>query len=812
MLKLQFSPQQLCLDLLHADTEEQVISLLRSQGHWDNPDAWRSFGDKEGNYSTFGNQARSADASLVEKIVNSVDAVLIGECRSAGIKPNSPEAPRSIPEAVAQFFRGDRTRSDSLGHIGNWSQEQRRSVSKLITLAATGTLDKPSVTIVDAGEGQSPNSMPKTLLSLDTNNKVDIHFVQGTFNMGGTGALRFCGRHNLQLVISRRNPKIKFEASSDSSHNQWGFTIVRRDNPTDSKKMSTYTYLAPEPDGGILRFDSDALPLYPDGHQAYMRSANWGTAIKLYEYKLDGRSNILRRKGLLSRLDILLPGVALPVRLHECRDHYGGGKGSFATTLTGLRVRLGDDRGNNLEQGFPTSSAFTIRGQEMTAEIYAFIRGRAETYKKSEGVLFTVNGQTQGDLHKRFFSRKAVGMNSLEDSILVLVDCSRLGGRAREDLFMNSRDRMEQGEFLRAIEEELASILKDNQPLKDLRERRRREDSESKLQDSKPFKEVLESILRRHPSLAQYLGQMGPLSDPFRSKQVKSSDVFEGCPHPSYFKFKDMDYGRELQRRTAINMRSRIVFETDVANDYFTRSQFFGKYELRSRDGSLLNAGVPDRTLNLHNGVATLNLTMPATANIGDTFSYELIVDDETLAEPFVNPFVVSVGPAQEPSGGNGSRRRSPKEGTGTGEASQGLAIPIPIPVYESNWGDHQFDRESALRAVYYPSEQEGSVGSHTYYINMDNVHLKTELKATKENPEVVKRRWQYGMVLIGMALLRDNSGSDFANGTDHQSKGDDAMTPEDAVLKTTRSVAPVLLPLIEHLGALSVEDVGSDS
>ena len=640
--------------------------------------------------------------------------------------------------------------------------------------------------------------MPNTILSLDKQNKIDVHFVQGKFNMGGTGAFRFCGRHNLQLVISRRNPKIKSDGIVDSMDNQWGFTIVRRENPTDSKKVSTYTYLAPEHGRGILRFDADALLLSPIGNKAYARSATWGTAIKLYEYNLTGRSNILRRTGLLYRLDLLLPGVALPIRLHECRD-FGGHEGSFDTTLTGLSVRLSDDRSANLEPDFPTSSAFTIRGQEMTAEVYVFKRGKAETYRKDEGIIFAVNGQTHGSLAKRFFSRRSVGMNSLEDSILVLVDCSRLDGRTREDLFMNSRDRMEQGEFLSAIENELASILRDHQPLRDLREQRRREDVESKLQDSKPFQEILESIFLRHPSLARFLGQIGPLPDPFRSTNLKSAEVFQGRPHPSYFRFKDMAYGRELQRTTAINMRSRIVFETDVANDYFSRKQFFGRHVLNPRDYDSLNGHVPDLTLNLHNGVATLNLDMPPAANIGDRFSYELIIEDETLAEPFVNPFVVSVGGPQNPSGGDAPRPKRP--GNGSGKTPQGLAIPTPIPVYESEWETHNFDRQSALKPVYYPSSDGGGAGSYTYYINMDNVHLKTELKATKENPEVVKFRWQSGMVLIGIALLRDNPKSN-----------DDSGKREEEVIRTTTSIAPVLLPLIEHLGALSAEEIGPES
>ncbi len=804
MLNLQFSPQQLCLDLLRADSEEQVIGILRSQGYWDDPKAWRPFGDKDDNFSTVGNQSSSADTALVEKIVNSVDAVLMGECWSAGIQPNSFEAPGSIREAVAQFFRGDRSKASSLGHIYNWSQRQRRDASSGITLAATGSRGNPSFTIVDAGEGQTPKSMPTTLLSLDKQNKVDIHFVQGKFNMGGTGALRFCGRHNLQLVVSRRNPRIKSAEMFDPSHNLWGFTIVRRENPTDSKKVSTYTYLAPEDDRGILRFHADALPLFPNGNNAYVQDATHGTAIKLYEYQLTGKSHILLADGLLYRLDLLLPGVALPVRLHECRD-YKGREASFDTTLTGLGVRLSDDRGDNLEPGFPTSGAFTINGQEMTVEVYAFKRGKAATYRKDEGIIFAVNGQTHGNLHKRFFSRRSVGMNSLEESILVIVDCSRIDGRTREDLFMNSRDRMEQGEFLRSIESELASVLKENQLLRDLREQRRREDVEKKLEDSKPFKEVLESIIRKSPSLAQLLGRVGPLSDPFKPKGVKLPQEYSGELHPTFFRFKDIEYGRELKRTTANNMRSRIVFETDAVNGYFTRGQYPGRYVVRRRDTSILNGGgPPDHNLNLNNGAATLNLALPTGANVGDTFKYELVVEDDTTIRPFVNPFVVSVGPYQKPSGGNSPPNPPPGNGdSSNGNAPQGLAIPVPTLVYESHWDRHDFDRESALKAEYHPPNDEGGTGSYEYYLNMDNVHLKTELKATRENPEIVKSRWQFGMVLIGWALLKE---------TEQESESDDAPTPGEYVFRITRTIAPVLLPLIEHLGGLSADDVGLES
>ena len=247
-------------------------------------------------------------------------------------------------------------------------------------------------------------------------------------------------------------------------------------------------------------------------------------------------------------------------------------------------------------------------GQQLTAEIYAFNRGRADTYRKDEGVIFSVNGQTHGNLSRRFFSRKRVGMNRLEDSILVVVDCSHIDGRSREDLFMNSRDRMERGDFLRGIEGELESLIKDNSLLRELRERRRREDVASRLEESKALKDVLESIIRKSPSLASLFAGRGAPSQSLQP-QTEPRNALPWSKTPAYsLSSKNLDYGQELHRETPINMRSRIVFETDVVSDYFKRERFPGTFRLRPlhRNGPL-----PDHRLNLENGVATLNLSLP---------------------------------------------------------------------------------------------------------------------------------------------------------------------------------------------------------
>lgn len=822
--------KQLCLSLLHADKEEQVIELLKASGFWDNPNVWRYYGDREDNFSVIGNQQSRPEAALVEKVINSVDAVLMNQCWLRRTHPESPEAPKSIHEAVALYFGGDASKSDTLGHLENWGNKKRTEVSRLITVVATGPRaasngsTNPSFTIADAGEGQTPSSMPSTLLSLDKKNKLKIQFVQGKFNMGGTGVLQFCGRHNLQLVVSRRNPHI-LESQASPSNRMWGFTVVRRENPPPGHKSSVYTYLAPvsaeqKPRmGDVLCFSSEKLPIFPEGQEPYAREAEWGTVIKLYEYNATGfRTMMFRKDGLLSRLDILLPEVALPIRLHECRD-YKGHPGSFETTLTGLTVRLEDNKAENLEEGFPTTCQFMARGEPMDAKIYAFRKGKAETYRKNEGIIFTVNGQTHAHLPLSFFSRKSVGMGRLDDSILVIVDCSSLSGRAREDLFMNSRDRLRNGDLRDAIERELEILIRDHQGLRALRERRRREEVESKLGDSKPLEQALELILKSSPVLLSLLGVGPRLTNPFKTKEVSVADKqYKGKYRPTYFKFQKLPYGEKLERTAAINMRARITFETDAANDYFSRLQNKGIFTLNVvRDGNIEK--VQNYSLNLQNGKATLNVTLPEGSSIGDIIEYEAQVTDDSMVTPFINRFVLTVTAAQEIRTGGNQEGKPPVDKIGRlRELPSGLALPEIHEVYESDWSNrkHKFDQFSALEIIQeeaFDTEPRNNIGAavYSFWVNMDNIYFKAECKSSKEDPEILKARWIYGLALIGMALIQADAATEKQGEKSkwkEQVEDEDTMTLEEQVFRTSAALGPVLLPLIESLGSLTEEQV----
>ncbi|CAD7772056.1 hypothetical protein AIOGIFDO_01162 [Candidatus Methanoperedenaceae archaeon GB37] len=498
--------KDLCIALAQSESEREVIDILKKWGYWDDSTAWGYYGDNENNFAVIGNQQSTPDSALVEKIINSVDAVLMRECLRRSIDPESNDAPPTIEDALEDFF------DIRHGMLTNLLPRKRRELAENILLVATGKKSSPNYLIIDKGEGQTPKKMPETFLSLTKSNKLRISFVQGKFNMGGTGALQFCGKHNLQLIISKRAPQIVEIEGDDSTSEYWGFTIIRRVDPEKGMKSSTFKYLAPG--GNVLMFKAKSLPLLPGDYPiSYEKPLEWGTFIKLYEYQLVGLKTAVYF-DLYYRLAVLLPNIALPVLLVERRKGYKAQ--AYDIVLSGLSVRLEEDKYSNIEEGFPSSANVKIKGQEMKIQIFVFKEGKETHYKtRKEGIIFTVNGQAHGFIPDSFFTRKSVGMSYLADSLLIIADCSKFDGRTREDLFMNSRDRLREGELKKEIEFKLADLIKKHQGLRELKERRRREEIEGKIGDAKPLVEVIEKVIKNSPGLSKLFVEGVKITNPF---------------------------------------------------------------------------------------------------------------------------------------------------------------------------------------------------------------------------------------------------------------------------------------------------------
>ena len=98
----------------------------------------------------------------------------------------------------------------------------------------------------------------------------------------------------------------------------------------------------------------------------------------------------------------------------------------------------------------------------------------------------------------------------------------------------------------------------------------------------------------------------------------------------------------------------------------------------------------------------------------------------------------------------------------------------------------------------------------YDFYLNVDNFYLKTELKAGGVEPEVTKARFVYGMVLLGLGLLHQEAQGRKSQ-PDYEEVGlgdlNGQANVEDKVEEFTRAIAPVLLPMIDHLAPLELEE-----
>jgi|WetSurSiteA1Bulk_404760.scaffolds.fasta_scaffold00059_5 hypothetical protein len=810
--------KQLCLDLIKSDSELDVINILKQRNLWDNPKYWRYYGDQENNYSSAGNQADEAEAALIEKITNSRDAILMSECILSGINPKSNNAPNNVREAVALFFEED-PNHELAGQIREWGKDKRREVAKLMSVYLTGNKPRdgyPSINIVDKGEGQTPMNVPKTILSLGSSIKRSIRFVHGKWNMGGTAALVYCGKKNIQFVLSKRNPKIlEKEGTKDQSDSNWGFTIVRREDPVGSETTSTYKYLAPVGTdeqsniGQILNFDSLVMPIFAKDNSPYSVESEWGTLIKLYEYETSYKQSVQGSGGLLRPLDLLAPDLGLPFRLHECR--YEGSKpGSFEHQVNGLRVRLHDQKDDVLEPEFPTYHNFeNIDGEKFSLALYAFKEDKAKDYRESEkGVIFVLNGQSQGWMEDRIFTRNKVGLGYLKNSLLLMVDCSELSYRGQEKFFVNDRVHIRKGtEFFKKVEEEIIDYLATHRGLQELQEERKRKLRSEKIDDSKPLEAVLSSVFKHSSALSKIFLLGDRLSDPFRSELVKmKKSKYKGKQYPTYFKFRKLDYGKVLIRDAYVDVKSRILFETDANNDYFNRKTNKGTYKLLKQKDGVFNEVSRDEfkySINLYNGIACLNIDLNSTYLKGDSVRLLLEVSDpmRIVDPPFINELLLNIKDENIITGGEERERIKPPDRIPgkDREKSGGISYPKIYKVYESEWEQHGFNKFSVIKVIKTKIDDGKSNIDFNFYINMSNIYLQHEIKENIEEKVELEAYFEYGMALIGISIIYD----------DQQNKNEDTKFEgiEERIADYSRAMGPFIIPIIKEFHEMDLKE-----
>ncbi len=263
-----------------------------------------------------------------------------------------------------------------------------------------------SVVIYDNGEGQHPKDFERTFLSLIRGNKNSIRFVQGKYNMGGSGAIVFCGKKRYQLIASKR-----FDGTSD-----FGFTLVREHPKTvaDNTKETWFEYLIPN--NTILSFPIAELDLKLEG-----RKFKTGTVIKLYSYQIpSGISGFAQ--DLNQSLNEFLFSPVLPILTKDTQERYPNNN-VLVTDLMGLHRRLQDPDEKYVDRDISFSENYKddLFGK-MKVHCYIF-KTKANNYdfkktkdtiqdryfKNRMSVLFSMNGQVHGHFSSAWFNISNAG-------------------------------------------------------------------------------------------------------------------------------------------------------------------------------------------------------------------------------------------------------------------------------------------------------------------------------------------------------------------------------------------------------------------
>lgn len=724
----------LLTELLSAENETEVVAALDKRKLLNSPDRWRYLGEMPNNQSIVHAQQSSPTAALIEKYTNGVDAVLLRQCKSQGIDPRSPTAPKSMSLAIEKYF-GDF--SDRTSTSEGYSSEQLREFAESsLVLYATGSKERPSLSFFDAGEGQLPENFPTTFCSLihgtaGGSYKGAIPFVQGRFNMGSSGVLPFCSeKYKLQLVVSR----VPNEVVGSTDH-EWGYTLFCF---FKSSKDPSWHYLVGS-DGAILSGGQKPIGLVPPANvrsgtlsEPRGRLVDCGTLIKMYDFKAP-RSNICGELFKKTEEFLLLP--PLPLRIVECRAAY-----SAKVMRVTVWDRLSAWSKDKLEPGFEEGASISIKlstGETVPVDVRVF---KASKFKPGfeddsfqTGVRALINGQSHAKRDAQFFRTKAVDKEHIAGSMLVLLDCTELGQDTRNALFMSNRETFREDPLLTELFKTLQKELHDHEGLIELNQRRYAEKIADSIDDEDGIK-ALEDLLANDPTLADLFGSAvkGRVAaktavDSGTVKITGDPQPFLGKEFPSYFKRADGSITVDVIIPQGSVMG--VAFRTDVENSYFARRKHRGTCEF----GTDFKP-----SFHLFDGKLTFKCAPDKAAAVGSSFAAKIRITDNKGSGPFPIEIRIVIGPKVEPKlpSDRESAIRKPKVDS----------VPSRPDISEVKRGPES--RPLEIERV--PDSDKMKL-----LLNTDSQLLENAISSRpKEEKPAVEFIFKYGLALIALSLI----------------------------------------------------------
>ena len=668
-------------------------------------------------------------------MTNSIDALLMKKCYESGIDPKAQDAPRNMEEALQNFF----------ADYKQWDlRRARRKQAEEIQIIADGPRRNTSVVIYDNGEGQSPEDFENTFLSLVRGNKSDINFVQGKYNMGGSGALVFCGKEGYQLIGSKR-----FDNSG-----RFGFTLVRqRKIGNSARRYSYFEYL--KLDGHVPSFDSADMDL-----KLFERNFKTGTIIKMYSYQFPpGYAGFAQ--DLNQSLNEFLFEPVLPILTVDKKDRYPNNK-VLELDLFGLKRRLEEDKNYYVDSDFSEECENELFGKAKIT-CYVFkpkLSGRdakkskevirERFFKNNMSVMFSVNGQVEGHYTSEFITR-TLKFNLLKDYLLIHVDCTGMKADFREELFMSDRERLKEGVEAGQLRKFLGEKLCKSR-LGEIN-RKRKEFIGLESEDTPELIKSFAKNLPKNSELFRLLEHTLKLEEPKdkkkakeknRSQKPKEEATFRPKRFPSKFEFQKKQDGINVVS-VPLNGEKTLLFDTDVENDYFDRVEEPGNLQLGLLQVKYSEHGGGDKPgekkeisklLNIEksspqNGIIKVDVNPTKEVRAGDELEIKISLDG--CGEPLEEIVWVKISEAEGP------REPTPKEE----KSNDHLGLPELKSVQKKDWDKLEANGISMNHdTVMYPVVEGDKL--KTIYINLDSSVFLNHRKKLKNEGQIEMAQKRY--------------------------------------------------------------------
>ena len=533
--------------LLKITSSEEIATLIEEDDFFKPSNCiWIPYGRKENNAGQVEGQMRDSSNAIVEKITNSIDALLIRRCHEMDkVAPDSgdPKLPKSLSEALNKYFGSD---EEINVKRSGWAKQH-------LSIMAEGSRSEPTLTIVDRGEGQSPNTLQETIVNLSGSIKREIPFVFGKYHQGGSAAIRSCGDKGkcYQLVLSRRAETI----AEPGEANDWGFTLVRRNY---KGRIAYYEYCT-QMDESTFYFPYDG-PIKIGGLEMDFVD---GVLIRLYDYYLSKPSNITYGRGSLGfDINQKLQKSPLPIFLSDQRV---GWRGDTETTIAGLLRRIEDNKKIVKDEitlpldvkGMGTRKIRCIRLKHVSDE------KEVESYKKqSEKIFYVENGLSLGHETDSFL-RTTCQLPALASYLICYVDMSDIPVDSA-NIFHAGREELAKTKDYKLLKERLKTFF-ENEIFELWDKEYQIKSLAHSNEDTKELNKRIEKALEDDPKLQNLLGIGEEIETPEKGNEDKKQQ-YEGEEHPLKFELIG-----EQPREVDKGSYAIISFRTEASDNLLIR-------------------------------------------------------------------------------------------------------------------------------------------------------------------------------------------------------------------------------------------------